>query len=101
MSKLYSKEVLDKLSKEQYACIVIFHDDSVYAGRLAKNISFCPYHILPFSIHCNGMGFKRSHVKKIILFNGLIYPKEEHGEHKHIDIIEMSELLNKAGYEFI
>lgn len=101
MNKIYSKEILDRLSKDNCACIITFYDDTVYAGRLSSTVSFSPYHLLPFGINDGGVGFKRSHVKQIVLFNGLIVPKEENGKHKLLDIIQLNELINKAGYEFI
>lgn len=99
--KTYSKEVLDKLANENHECIIIFNDGDVSAGILSNKTGASPYHLVPFSINQGGIGFKRSHVKKIVLFNGLVYPKSENEPHKVLDIIELSDLINRAGYEFI
>ena len=102
----YSKETLDKLAKEHRNCIIMFYDGSVHAGILEKDIPEVPpssYFLAPFSINTSGISFKRSHVKEIVLFNGLVYPKEDPSKArlKFLDLIELNDLVNKASYEFI
>ena len=94
--KTYSKETLDELVKLNLSCIIVFNDDTVYTGVLGSGDG---YHL--FNINQGLLRFKRSHIKQIVLFNGLIYPKSENESHKVLDIIELSDLINRAGYEFI
>lgn len=99
MSKLYSKELLNRLTNDHFACIIIFTDGDVHLGRL--NWNFGSYELSPLTINMSGITFRRSHVKQIVLFNGLVFPKEENGKHKVLNILELNELVNKAGYEFL
>ena len=100
MSKTYSQEVIDFILKQGGNIIVILKDNSTYIGRLAPGCG-SHYRIEPPTINDGGMGFARSDIKQIVLFNGLIFPKEMNGHHKILNIIELNELVNKAGYEFI
>lgn len=100
MSKSYSQEVINFLLKQDKNIIVVLRDDSVYVGRLVPGYG-SHYRIEPPTINDGGMGFARSDIKQIILFNGLIFPKEMNGHHKILNILELNELVNKAGYEFI
>ena len=100
MSKTYSQEVINFLLEQGGNIIVILKDDSIYIGRLASGYG-SHYRIEPPTINDGGMGFARSDIKQIVLFNGLIFPKEMNGPHKILNILELNELVNKAGYEFI
>lgn len=100
MSKAYSQEVINFLLEQGKNIIVVLRDDSVYIGRLVPG--YGPhYRIEPPIINDCGMGFARGDIKQIVLFNGLIFPREMNGPHKILDILELNELVNKAGYEFI
>lgn len=100
MSKNYSQEVINFLLNQSGNIIVTLKDDSVYVGTLAPGYG-SHYRIIPPTINDGGMGFARSDIKQIVLFNGLIFPKEMSGPHKMLNILELNDLVNKAGYEFI
>lgn len=100
MSKTYSQEVINFLLKQGGNIIVILKDNSTYIGRLVPGYG-SHYQIEPSTINDGGMGFARSDIKQIVLFNGLVFPKEMNGHHKILNILELNELINKAGYEFI
>ena len=100
MSKTYSQEVINFLLEQGGNIIVILKDNSTYIGRLAPGYG-SHYRIEPPTINDGGMGFARSDIKQIILFNGLVFPKEMNGPHKMLNILDLNELVNKAGYEFI
>ena len=101
MAKTYSIEVIKKFLEKDTPSIFVLKDDSVYIGFLRPGYGRGHVQCIPPNINDGGMGFPRSYIKQIILFNGLIYPKEENGPHKILNILELNELVNKAGYEFI
>ena len=101
MSKNYSPEIINKFLKDDTPSIFVLKDDSVYIGVLRPGYGYGHVHCVSPTINNGGMGFAKSEIKQIILFNGLIYPKEENGKHRMLDILELNELVNKAGYEFI
>ena len=101
MSKNYSQEVMNHILEEDFPiAIFILKDDSVHIGKLIPGHRSY-YKLIPPNIHDYGVGFSRSYIKQIILFNGLIFPKEMNGPHKILNILELNELVNKAGYEFL
>ena len=100
MSKSYSQEVINFLLNQGGNIIVTLRDNSVYVGALAPGYG-SHYRLIPPTINDGGMGFARSDIKQIVLFNGLIFPKEMSGPHKILNILDLNELINKAGYEFI
>lgn len=99
MSKNYSHEVISKFLKDDKPSIFVLKDNSVYVGVLRPGYG-THYMVIPPNIHEGGTGFPRSYLKQIILFNGLIYPKDDNEKHKHVDLFELTELVNKAGYDF-
>lgn len=99
MSKNYSQEVINFLLEQGGNIIVVLKDNSTYIGRLVPGYD-SHYRLEPPTINDGGMGFARSDIKQIVLFNGLIFPKEMSGPHKILNILELNELVNKAGYEF-
>ena len=100
MSKTYSQEVINFLLEQGGNIIVILKDNSTYIGRLVPGYGL-HYRLEPPTINDGGMGFARSDIKQIVLFNGLVFPKEMNGQQKILNILELNELVNKAGYEFI
>ena len=98
MSSIYTKELLDRLTNEHYKCIIVFRNDEVRLGQLGW--CFNDYELNPLTINESGIVFRRSDVKKIILFNGYVFPKTN-TKSLTLDILELNELVNKAGYEFI
>ena len=103
MSKLYDKEVLDKLAERRFPVIVTFTDNDVSVGYF-ENFNQCrrQYHLKPLNINTGGTCFNRGQIKQIVyLSNGLILPKQQDGKQKLLNILELNELVNKAGYEFI
>lgn len=100
MSKNYSQEVINRFLNDEYPSIFVLKDDTVCIGILRPGYG-SHYRVVPPNINDGGMGFSRSSIKQIVLFNGLIFPKKVDGPHKKLNIIELSELVNKAGYEFI
>lgn len=100
MNKTYSQEVINFLLEQGGNIIVILKDNSTYVGRLVPGYG-SHYRLEPPTINDGGMGFARSDIKQIVLFNGLIFPKEMNGHHKILNILELNELVNRAGYEFI
>lgn len=101
MSKNYSPEIIKRFLDDDTPSIFVLKDDSVYIGILRPGFGKGHVNCIPLTINDGGMGFARSDIKQIILFNGLIYPKEENEKHKMLNILELNELVNKAGYEFI
>lgn len=101
MTKNYSSEIIGKFMEHDYPSIFVLKDDSAYIGFLRPGYGKGHIHCVPPNINDGGCGFPRSYIKQIVLFNGLIYPKEESGPHKILDILELNDLVNKAGYEFI
>ena len=106
MSKLYSKKMLDTLAEREFEVIVEFNNN--YGGGTKLGIfKHSKWHrhgymIRPLTINENEVHFSRGSIKRIVyISNGLIYPKEENGSHKLLNILELNELVNKAGYEFI
>ena len=103
MSKLYDKEVLDKLAERKFPVIVVFTDNDVAIGYFEEyNSCRRHYYLRPLSINIGGTCFNRGHIKQIVyLSNGLILPKLSGGRQKLLDIIELNDLVNKTKYEFI
>ncbi len=100
MSKNYSPEIIKRFLDDDTPSIFVLKDDSIYIGILRPGYG-SHYKVVPPNINDGGMGFVKSEIKQIILFNGLVYPKTEDGPHKILNILELNELVNKAGYEFI
>lgn len=100
MSKNYSQEVINFLLNQEGNIIITLKDNSVYVGTLTSGYG-SHYRLIPPTINDGGMGFARSDIKQIVLFNGLIFPKEMSGPHKILNILELNDLVNRAGYEFI
>ena len=100
MPKNYSQEVINRFLDDDTPSIFVLKDNSIYIGILRPGYG-THYKVVPPNINDGGMGFPKSFIKKIVLFNGLVYPKESDGPHKILNIIELNELVNKAGYEFI
>lgn len=96
----YSQEVINFLLEQGGNIIVVLKDNNTYIGRLTSGYG-SSYQLEPPTINEGGMGFARSDIKQIVLFNGLRVPKEMNGPHKILNILELNELVNKAGYEFI
>jgi len=106
MSKLYSKKMLDTLAEREFEVIVEFNNN--YGGGIELGIFKASkwhrhgYMLRPLTINAGGVHFSRGSIKRIVyISNGLVYPKEENGHHKILNILELNELVNKAGYEFI
>lgn len=99
MSKNYSQEVINRFLDDDTPSIFVLKDNSVYIGVLRPGYE-THYRVVPPNINDGGMGFSKSYIKQIILFNGLIFPKEKDGPHKHLDLFELTALVNKAGYDF-
>lgn len=98
--KCYSKEMLDIPANGNFAVIITFRDNDVEAGRLGYE--YGKYRLTPLTTNRPSTYFSRSQVKQLVYINnGLILPKEKHDKQVILDILELSELLNKAGYEFI
>ena len=99
----YSSKVIDNLAKRVAPVIIEFKDNSVEVGHLAYdefNILIL-YPLEASYYRCNSI-IHRSYLKRVIhLGSGYVMPKEENGTGKILDIIEMNDLVNKAGYEYI
>jgi len=107
---LYTKETLDIPAKNNFTVIVEFNDNDLAVGIMGfskyrpgkycvKNLDTGNYKI-PTATH-----FSRSHVKRLIyLGTGYVLPKDINKKHemgKNLNILELNELINKAGYEYI
>ena len=97
----YSEEVLNNAINEQV--ILIGEDNSVWVGFFIKDWNNM-WRVLGVDVD-NSMGFKRSYIKKLIyLRTGYVLPKNlktNHRRIKELDLIELNELLNKAGCQFL
>lgn len=101
MSKSYSKEMLDIPADGNFKVIIIFNDNDIAVGTLVHS-KYAPYELLPLTINESSRLIRRSDVKKLIyLKTGFILPKTKDGPHKILNILDLNELVNKAGYEFI
>lgn len=101
MTNSYSADFIERLLQDASPVIVELKDNSVYIGIFTVGYGNGHYQLKPLTINDGGMGFPRSYIKRIIYFNGLIVPKNQNGKHKILNIIELNDLVNKAGYEFI
>ena len=101
MSKNYSSEIIKRFLEDDTPSIFVLKDNSVYIGLLRPGYGRGHVQCIPPTINDGGMGFPKSYIKQIILFNGLIYPKTKDGPHKMLNILELNDLINRAGYEFI
>jgi len=101
MSKNYSPEIIKRFLDDDTPSIFVLKDNSVYIGILRPGFGRGYVNCIPPNINTGSAGFTRSDIKQIILFNGLVYPKTEDSPHKILDILELNELVNRAGYEFI
>jgi len=104
MSKLYSKKMLDTLAERELEVVVEFDQKcggGVDLGIFKHSDLRSGYMLRPLNINEGSVHFSRGNIKRIVyLSNGLVYPKEENGQHKILNILELNELVNKAGYEF-
>jgi len=104
MSKLYSKEMLDTLAEREFEVAVEFMNGDIEVGifKYPKYHHRGGYALRPLTINEGGTYFSRSQVKRIVyLSNGLVYPKEKNGPHKILNMLDLNELVNKAGYEYL
>lgn len=81
--------------------IFVLNDGGVHVGFLRAGCGRGHVVCVPPNINDGGVAFPKSHIKQIVLFNGLVYPKGEGKRHKILSIFELDALVNKAGYEFI
>ena len=102
----YKKEFLDSLVAENAQVILEDTNGDVYAGYMTKNI-FGHYDLLPFTHNGRHCGLPASMIKRIVYFTGVVpcknwTPNSQFIPKKinKINLIELSELLNKAGYSF-
>lgn len=109
---LYTKETLDFISDIQAGLVVEFNNGDLEVGTLEHSKRHTGHYCLtppqagysvyiPLRIH-----FSRSQIKRIIyLGSGYTVPKDiknlNHKMGKSLNILELNELVNKAGYEFI
>ena len=98
--KNYSQKFLKELIDAHHPIIIKLRIGGTYVGSLTYGYG-THYWLTPLTINDGGMMFARSDIKEIIYFTGLVVPKEENGKHKFLNIIELSELINEAGYQFI
>ena len=96
----YSQEVINRFLNDEYPSIFVLKDGTVCIGILRPGYG-SHYRVIPPNINDGGLGFCKSEIKQIILFNGLIFPKKVDGPHKILNILELNDLVNRAGYEFI
>lgn len=96
----YSIDIFKQIQENENIILMEFTDGRYEAGRLDK----CIWNrIIPLDIKKGSLTFTRSYVKRIIgLTNFIVFPKKETTKpYKQLTIFEVSDILNKAGYEFI
>lgn len=103
MGNRYTKEIIEYIMS--FRTPVIVETDYgpganfVSIGYLTEDDYGRGYALLPLQPHENKLIVPRSYIKKIVGFNGCLYPKELHEEHKMLDLFELNDLVNRAGYE--
>lgn len=108
MSHKYSFEDLSSIMESNVdgPFIIQMTNDDVYVGYLHyvkdshgwRAIEFKP---LGIRVGCP-MFIRRMDIRHIIGFNGHVYPKHDDlRRHCMLDIFQLSDLINKAGYEFV
>lgn len=101
---LYSDKTLEYLINLKSPIIVEFMDGDVCIGYLTKSKTFSKRYNL---LHLNQNGsldFSKSHVSRIIyLYSWAIVNKDidKLNVTKFLDIFELNDLVQKAGYELI
>lgn len=99
----YKKEFLDSLVADNAQVILEDTRGEVYAGYMTKNV-FGHYDLLPFTHNGKHCGMSASCIKRIVYFTGVVarkdWPNNLETSPKHLNLIELSELLNRAGYSF-
>ena len=105
--KNYSQEELNKLAADNRQLIIEFKDGDIEVGTLSFD-GFGELTLYPIdtAYYRARSLIKRSYIKRIIFLNtGLVIPKESiintNKHYKILNILEMNELLNKAGYQYI
>lgn len=106
---LYTEQDLDEIMSQAYPSIFVLKNGDVLVGFLDRcQFTHC-YTVVPPTTNRGGTIVGRYTISKIILFNGTIFPKGHHmngyasspRRSRSLDILELSELIGKAGYEFI
>lgn len=100
MANNYSSDLINSLVRNGSPIILELNDNNVYIGILISAPGNGQYRLEPLTINESAIVFRRSHIKRIIYFNGLIVPKNPNSLHRILDIIDLSEIVNKAGYQF-
>ena len=102
----YKKEFLDSLVADNAQVILEDTRGEVYAGYMTKNV-FGHYDLLPFTHNGKHCGMPARCIKRIVYFTGVICGKDWTPNPQFIpkkinklNLIELSELLNRAGYSF-
>jgi len=107
---LYKKETLDIPAKQHFHVIVEFNDGDYAVGLMDfsthKKDGYCVRNLdggssykIPVATH-----FSRSHVKRVVyLSTGYVLPKKDFkiSKSQTLNILELNDLITKAGYEFI
>ncbi len=101
---LYSDKTLENLINLKSPIIIEFMDGEVCIGYLTKSKTF-PKHYNLLHLNQNGsLDFSKSHVSRIIyLHNWAIVNKGDNPfkATKFVNIFELNDLVQKAGYELI
>lgn len=100
-SKEYSTKVLNDLIAAGTPSIFILDDGSVHIGTLSQSYRKTLYRVNPLTINDGGFAFSKGSLKRIVYFNGLVVSKGLNDDPDVLDIFELNDLVNKAGYEFL
>ena len=98
--KEYSRKILNDLIAAGTPSIFIL-DDRVCVGTLSHSYRETLYRVNPLTINDGGLIISRSSLRRIVYFNGIVIPKGLNDDPDILDIFELNDLVNKAGYEFL
>ena len=97
----YTKEYLDNICKRQHVVIVETTFGETLVGYFVKASWSSKYKVLPLDINADRWCLTRSQIKRIINLNGYVHPKNPKGKkYKMLNLYQLQDLLNKAGYTF-
>ena len=98
---IYTKEYLDTICEHQHVVIVETTFGETLVGYFVKASWSSKYKVLPLDINADRWCLTRSQIKRIINLNGYVHPKNpDHKRYTMLNLYQLQDLLDKAGYTF-